>query len=237
MKNFKNISQGLVTRISAVCILSVMLSSCLKDHTTNVPSSPVSVMSVIQASTGQPVLDFYLDGTRVNASGLALGDNLDYFRAYSGKRKASFNQQGSGTQLFADTVTLKENVAYSLCFVGKSTAPSLFLLTDSLSQPSSGSAYVRFVNLSPDASAVDLAVKDGAVLATNKDFKGFTSFFLLQGKTYSFEIRAAGTSTVLATMNSVTIANGYIYTIYLEGLKASTGTDKLTPVLVTNAHP
>ncbi|MCR8560077.1 DUF4397 domain-containing protein [Mucilaginibacter sp. BJC16-A38] len=237
MKNFKNISKGLVARIGAVCILSVMLSSCLKDHTSNTPLPAVSVMSVVQASPGQPVLDFYLDGTRVNGSGLALGNNLDYFRAYSGKRTASFSQTGTSTQIFSDTVNLKENIAYSLCLVGKTPTLSYLLLTDSLSQPASGSAYLRFVNLSPDAPAVDLAVKDASVIAANKGFKGFTSFFSITGKTYSFEIRQAGTSTVLATLNNVNIGNGYVYTIYLEGLVASSGTDKLTPVLVTNAHP
>jgi hypothetical protein len=236
MKNFKNISKGLLAKISAVGIVSVMLSSCLKDHTTNTVSQPISLVSVIQASPDQPLLDFYLDGIKVNTTSINFTDDIDYFKVVSGKRSVQF-KTGS-TSVALDTVNLTSNTAYSLFLVNKVSSPSFLLLTDSLTTPSGGNAGLRFVNLSPDAPSVDLAIKGGAVLVNNKGFRGFSSFNPLPGKTYSFEIRQAGTTTVLATLDNVNIYGGYVYTIWVHGLANSTGTaDKLAASLIINAYP
>jgi len=182
-------------------------------------------------------LDFTLDGTRVNANQIIYGGGLDYFRAYAGKRTAAFTKSGGGGVVFSDTLTLKQNFAYTLCLVNKPATPGFLVLTDAITQPASGSANLRFVNLSPDAPAVDLAVKDGAVLVANKGFKGFSDFASITGKNYTFEIRQAGTSTVLATVTNVSINSGYVYTIYLRGLAGATDGTKLTADLIVNAYP
>ncbi|MDB4923110.1 DUF4397 domain-containing protein [Mucilaginibacter sp.] len=237
MKNFKTISKNLVVRISAVCILSVMLSSCLKNHSSDTPAPPVALLTVIQASPGQPPLNFLINGERVNVNALNFGSSIDYFRAYTGKRTFAFTNNGAGSTVVSDTATLKQNVAYSLCLVNKVSTPQLLLLTDSISQPTSGNASLRFVNLSPDAPAVDLAVKDGAVLVANKTFKGFSSFKPLVGKSYTLEIRKTGTATVLTTLPNVSLNNGFVYTVYFRGLAAATDATKLTADLIINAHP
>ncbi len=238
MKNFKNISSKLVLRICAVCVVSVMLSSCLKSHNDNTPTPPVSLLTVIQASPDQPPLDFYLNSDKVNSGSISYGNDIDYFRAYSGKRAAIF-KLASGTNLILDSITLKQNFAYSLFLAGKASAPELVYLTDTLVTPAAGSAGVRFINLSPDAPAVDLAIKGGgAVWVGNKWFKGFSSFANVSGNKYSLEVRKAGTTTVLASVDNVSILPGYIYTIWLHGLVASTGaSNALTIGVITNAVP
>jgi hypothetical protein len=237
MKNFKTISKNLVEGISAVCMLSFILSSCLKGSSSNTPSPPVSLLSVIQDSPGQPPLDFSINGTRVNLSALNYGGFLDYFQAYSGQRTFMFSKYGAGITVKSDTATLKQNVAYTLCLVNLPATPQFLLLTDTISQPASGYAALRFVNLSPDATAVDLAVKDGDVFVANKSFKGFSTFKPITGKTYTFEIRKTGMATILATLSNVTLNSGFVYTVYLRGLAGATDATKLTADLITNAHP
>ncbi|MGN6397075.1 MAG: DUF4397 domain-containing protein [Mucilaginibacter sp.] len=233
MKNFKNISKGLVTRIGAVCILSMALTSCIKNHDTT-PPPPVALLSVIQDSPGQQPLNFTLNGSRVNNNSIVYGSGLDYFRAYAGKRTAAFTQTG-GTVVKSDTITLEQNLAYSLCLVNKAATPEFLLLHDAITQPSSGNANLRFVNLSPDNGAVDLAVKDGAVLVANKPFKGYSDFASLEGKNYTFEIRKAGTATVLATLSNKTITPSLVYTIYFRGLAGATDGNAPTGDLIINA--
>jgi hypothetical protein len=237
MKNLKNFPGKLAVRIGTVCILSVMLSSCLKDHGSNTPLPPVALLTVIQASPGQPPLNFSINGNRVNLNVMNFGDNIDYFSAYTGKRIFMFSTTASGTTVISDTATLKQNVAYSLCLVNKVSTPQLLLLKDTISQPASGNAGLRFVNLSPDAPAVDLAIKGGSVFVANTSFKGFSTFKAIQGNNYSFEIRKAGTTTVLATLNNVSLNTGFVYTVYLQGLAAATDATKLNASLVTTAHP
>lgn len=237
MKNFKTISKRLVLGICAACTFTIMLSSCLKDHTSDTPTPPVSLLSVIQASPGLGPVNFTLDGTVVNTSTLNYGNSIDYFRAYSGNRKVSFKTALNGTQVAADTVSLAQNVAYSLILANKSTTPEILFLTDSLKQPLSGNGSIRFINLSPDAPKVDLAIKDGSVLVANEPFNGASSFIPIPGKTYNFEVRLAGTSTVVASTTATTINNGYIYTIYLQGLMSSTDASTKPSVnVITNAY-
>ncbi|MDB5091626.1 MAG: hypothetical protein JWR09_5620 [Mucilaginibacter sp.] len=237
MKNFKTLSKKLVAGISTVCMLSFVLSSCLKGSSSNTPAPPVALLSVVQDSPGQPALDFSINGTRVNASAINYGGFLDYFQAYAGQRTFLFSKNGAGTTVLSDTATLKQNVAYTLCLVNLPTTPQFLLLTDTIAQPASGNAALRFVNLSPDATAVDFAVKDGDVFVPNKSFKGFSTFKSIIGKSYNFEIRKAGTSTVLTTLSSVTLNSGFVYTVYLRGFAAATDATKLTADLITNAHP
>ncbi|WP_428329478.1 DUF4397 domain-containing protein [Mucilaginibacter sp.] len=236
MKNFKNISKRLLVGISAVGLLSVMLSSCAKNSETNY-YPPTALMTVIQASPDQVPLDFYLNTSKVNVGSINYADDIDYFKAYVGTRVGLFTQASTSTKVASDTVTLKQNGAYSLFLVNKVSSPQILFLNDSISKPTSGNASIRFVNVSPDAPAVDLAIKGGAVVVPNKAFKGYSLFAPIPGQTYSFEIRQAGTTTVLATLNNVTLSAGFIYTVWLRGLATPTNDlDKLTAGLITNAY-
>src|SRR5205085_2085638 len=98
-------------------------------------------------------------------------------------------------------------------------------------------ATIRLVNVSPDAGPVDLAIKGGAVIASNKNYKGFSSFVSITGNTkYTFEVRQAGTTTVLATVTDVTLPGAAAYTVWLQGVKAATDQTKLTAGLQQNVY-
>ncbi|HVW96268.1 MAG TPA: DUF4397 domain-containing protein [Mucilaginibacter sp.] len=234
MKNLRKFTKKNLFGFGVVGLLLLMTSSCIKSHD-DTPPTPVALVSVIQDSPGQDPLYFTLNGARVNQSALVYGSGLDYFTAYTGTRTIAFVKANTGAVVASDTVTLKQNLAYTVCLVNKSDSPELLVLNDAITQPTSGNANLRFVNLSPDAPAVDLAVKDGDVLVSNKSFKGSSAFSSITAKDYSFEIRQAGTNTVLATLDNVSIKSGFVYTIYFRGLKDATDGNKLTADLIVNA--
>jgi hypothetical protein len=238
MKNHKNISKNLWIKAGAAGLLSLLLSSCIKQSTPTYYSPPVALLAFIQASPDEPALDFYLNGDRVNYYPLHYGDNLDYFKAFTGKRTANFYSNGTTNMIFSDTLTLKENTGYSLFLANTPAKPEMVLIIDTLNRPAAGNASVRFINLSPDAPAVSLAIKGSQVLATNEPFKGYTSFMPVKGNsTYTFEVRQGTTSTVLATLPNITLNDGYLYTIWFRGLAASTNAnDKLSASIITNAY-
>src|SRR6202012_652760 len=101
---------------------------------------------------------------------------------------------------------------------------------DTINRPADGKASIRFVNLSPDAPSVDLAIQGGAVLITNKAYKGYSTFVPETGNTsYNFEVRQHGTNTVLATLSNISLNSSYVYTIWLGGLATPlNATDKLS---------
>jgi hypothetical protein len=237
MKTFKNSSKKLVLGICAGCLISFLLTSCLKtDNSAYTP--PTALLSFIQASPDEPPLDFFLNSNKVNAGSLYFGDNIEYVSAFAGARTAYFYTAGTTTPILSAPITLNQGIAYSLFLAGKSTSPEVLLLTDTLNKPSTGNASVRFVNLSPDAPAVDLAVQGGSVLVANRSYKGFSTFVPVPAQSnYTFVVRQAGTNTVLATLSNVPMVSGTVYTIWFGGLVASTGNnDKLSANIITNAY-
>lgn len=236
MKTYRKNSQRWLVIIGTVGFLSLLLSSCLKDHNTG-PTPPFAFVSVMQSSTDASAADFYLDNNRVNQQPLSYGNYIDYFQAYTGKRTAYFYKTGTMDKLASDTIHLDDQHTYSLFLANSIAKPDFVLLTDSISRPSSGNAAIRFVNVSPDAPAADLAIKSGAVLASNKAYKQASPFVSVQGNTtYTFEVRQQGTSTVLATLSGVNVRSGFVYTIWFHGLATNPGSTPLTADLITNAY-
>ncbi|MDB4901395.1 MAG: hypothetical protein JWQ63_676 [Mucilaginibacter sp.] len=237
MKTSKNTSKRWIEKIIPVCLLSVFLSSCLKTNNNNY-YPPEALVTFIQASPDEPQLDFYLNNNKINLNAINYGDHFDYFRAYAGSRTANFYSTGSMNKLFSSTIQLNQNTNYSLFLANKAPQPEIVLLTDTINQPASGNASIRFVNLSPDAPAVDLAVQGGSTLVSNKSYKGYSSFIPVQAnKNYVFQVLQAGSGTVLATLSNVNISSGSVYTIWFHGLSAATtATDQLSASIYTNAY-
>lgn len=238
MKTYKTTSRKWMAGLSAVCLLSLLLTSCLKDkNETYVP--PAAFVQFIQASPGEQPLDLYLNTNKVNLLSIGYGDRLDYFRAFSGTRIVNIFTHAGMSKIFSDTVNLKTDSVYSMFLINKATNPGLLLLPDSLVKPAAGKASIRFVNVSPDAPAVDLAIKDTTTaFVSNKAYKGYSSFLPIQGgKSYTFEVRQHGTNTVLATLANVNINSGQVYTIWFHGLAATAiDSDKLKAEIITNAY-
>jgi hypothetical protein len=230
------IVQRKLTPIAGIMCLVLLLSSCLKDNTTNY-APPVALVSFFQASPDETALDLYFNNNRVNISPINYGTGLDYFRAYAGVRTANFYTYGVMNQIFSDTLTIKPNNVYSLFLTNKPSKPELVLLNDTINQPAPNMASVRFVDLSPDAPNVDLVLNNNTEVA-NKTYKGFSSFLPVTGNTtYNIQVKQTGTSTVLATLSGVTLNSNLVYTIIFSGLVSGTTTaDQPAIYYVTNAY-
>lgn len=240
-KNMKNVQQNLKRRagiIGMVCLLAVSLSSCLKNNTNDtIVQQPVALLAVLDASPDAPSLDFYLDNNKVNNVPIQYGNGLDYFKAYTGKRAATFFASGTTTKIKTDTVTFKENTFYSLFLANVASKPDYLLTVDSLKNPVAGMATIRLVNVSPDAPALDLGIKGGTLIASNRTYKTYSSFIPVSGNlSYILEVRQAGTSNVLVTIPNTKYYPGAVYTVWVHGLAAGTGTTALTADVQTNAY-
>ncbi|WP_345951441.1 MULTISPECIES: DUF4397 domain-containing protein [unclassified Mucilaginibacter] len=238
MKNITQMVKGSVKILGLLFLVSTTLTSCLKDNDNDGYVAPKSALiSVINASPDSQPLDFYLDQNRGNNYPISYGNGLDYINAYTGKRTASFYVAGTQTKIKSDTMTLNVDRAYTLYLTNLTATPDFVLLQDAIEKPAAGQAAIRLVNVSPTAPAVDLAIKDGAVLVNNKAYKGFSTFVPVQGNgTYTLEIRQTGTNTVLASIPNANLKSNAVYTVWLQGLAAATDAKKLTAQIQTNAY-
>jgi hypothetical protein len=237
MKNLKTPVKKCMQLFIVPGAIVLLLSSCLKDHNTYY-SPPVAYLAFVQASTDEPPINFLLNSDIVNYYPIQYGDHFGYIRAYTGLRTANFDNAYTGGQLLSDTMTLRQNVYYSLFLANSAAHPQTLLLTDTLNQPTMGNATVRFVNLSPDAGSVDLQLKGtNTTTIANKSFTGHSGYVAVSaGLSYNLQVNTNGTSTVLASLANVNFNAGGVYTIWLYGLKTTTtAADNLAIGVMTNA--
>lgn len=90
------------------------------------------------------------------------------------------------------------------------------------------------VHTSPDAPAVDVAVKGGPVLFSNLPFPRASQYLVVAAGTYDLEVRVAGTTTVALELPGVSLESGKTYTVFAVG-SVQGGT--LTVVSVVDAAP
>lgn len=235
VQNFKK-KAGIV---GMICLLSGLLSSCLKDNNNdNYVDQPIALVSVINASPDVQPVNFFLDQNRANNQPISYGRGIDYINAFSGKRIATFSLAGSSQKVKSDTINLTAKKFYSIYLANVASTPDIVLFVDSLTRPDAGKATIRLVNVSPDAGAIDLAIKSSTTtLASDNAYKTASPFIPVQGNsTYTLEVRKAGTATVLVTLNDVKVDSGSVYTVWLQGLASATDQKKLDAHVQTNAY-
>jgi len=217
--------------ISHIFISLVMLSSCKKDE--EVTKSYAKVL-VTHASPNAPGVDLLVDNSKQNTAALNFPSNTGYLQVEAGTRNIKVNVSGTSTTVINADLALSKDQNYSVFAIDSVSKISALVLTDDLTAPASGKAHVRFVHLSPNAPAVDVAVTGGAVVFGNKAFKDYTAFTPLDAGTYNLEVRVAGTSTVALPLPGITLQAGKIYTVFAKGFLGGTGSEALGAEIIAN---
>ncbi|WP_347157168.1 DUF4397 domain-containing protein [Pontibacter chitinilyticus] len=203
--------------IFLLAVLPVVLFTRCDDDNDDDIMRMAQVM-VVHASPDAPGVDLLIDNTKVNSAALTYPNNTGYLAVAAGTRNVKVNAAGTSTTVINADVPLAEDKSYTIFAANTLANIEPLVLEDNLASPASGKAHVRFVHLSPDAPAVDIAVQGGPVLFSNKSFKSATDFTPVDAGTYTLEVRPAGTEDVVLTVPDVQLQNGKIYTIFAKGL-------------------
>lgn len=216
-----------------VTLAAFTLVSCGNDDNPTAPRmTPARVMAV-HASPDAPAVDLLVDGAVVG-TGLAYPGNTPYLNAAAGTRNVKVNVSGTTTTVIAADLPLTSGASYTVFASDVVANIAPIVLADDLTAPASGKAHVRFVHLSPDAPAVDVAVQGGPVLFANKAFKQYSAFTPVDAGTYDLEVRVAGTSTVALPLNGIALQAGKIYTVFAKGLLNGSGAQALGAQIIVN---
>ncbi|HMI00986.1 MAG TPA: DUF4397 domain-containing protein [Pedobacter sp.] len=224
LTNLKNISRTFI----ALATLSVTLTACSKDDDDITPPQ-ISGVSVIHASPTTEKLDFYVENVKANNEDFAYTDKIDYLNLYSGTRRLVIAKKGGTTALLTEDFPLEPQKGYSLFVCDKFETIKFLMIKDDLTAPASGKARVRFVHMSPDAPALNLAIagKD-TDLFTDKSFKGYTDFVDIDpAEKVTFNVKNKDGGAIAASIADVEIKADKIYTVWVKGLKAATDDTKL----------
>ena len=220
--------------LSTILFASITLFTSCKEDESNDDKSYAKVL-VTHASPNALGVDLLVDNSKQNSSALTFPNNTGYLQVESGTRNIKVNVTGTSTTVIEANLMLAKDNNYSVIAVDSVSKISAIVLTDDLSAPAAGKAHVRFIHLSPNAPAVDVAVaSSGAVVFGNKAFKEYTAFTPLDAGTYNLDVRVAGTSTVALVLPAITLEAGKIYTVFAKGFLGGTGAQALGAEIIVN---
>jgi hypothetical protein len=211
--------KAMTRRIRFAAILATLMLGLLAA----VPAAGANadaMIRVVHASPDAPAVDVFLNGQRA-ISNLKFTEGTTYAAVPAGSYRVQVFPTGtgpSGTAVIDANLPLAGGTAYTVAAVNVVAKIEALVLTDNLAAPAAGKAHIRVVHASPDAPAVDVAVKGGPVAFRNAAFKAATAYAPLDAGTYQFEIRPAGTTQAVLTTDPTTLAAGRIYTVFAMGL-------------------
>lgn len=237
MKKAQQIIKTKASILGLFCLITLSLSSCLKDSNDNYVAPAAAAVAIVNALPGSQPVDVYFDQNMASTYAINYGNGQDYARAYVGKRTFAYYTSGTRQIIKSDTTTLQVDKFYTTYLTGTAAQPEIIVVKDTLAQPATGKAAIRLVNVSANAPAVNLVIRGGATLATSKAYRGVSGFVTVQGNsTYTLDVVQAGTSTVLATITDANLKNSAIYTVWLHGSSVATDANKLTAGIQANAY-
>lgn len=115
-------------------------------------------------------------------------------------------------------VDLANDTDYTVLAVGLAANIEPLVLIDDNTLPEPGKAKVRLVHASPDAPAVDVAIKSGDVLFNNIAFKTATDYLTVDANVYNLEVRPASATDVVLNLPGVSLRSGSVSTVFALGL-------------------
>jgi len=196
-------------------VTATLLAACGKSDEVQIN---VGTLSVYNTSPTATTYDVYLNGSKLNSAALPLGGGVKYTQLAQGTYEAKFTVASETAAVYTKSGISVGNNAFSTLYLTGTTGNfDGLLLADNFGTPNTEKAYVRFINLSPDAPALDLNVKDGAAVTTNKAYKAASEFIAVDPGAKVFELKETVGGNVKNTLESTTLVKATFYTVIARG--------------------
>lgn len=223
--HFRTISK---TFVAAVAV-SVVFSACSKKYD-DVEPIELAALTIVHAGPDAKELDFVVGNQRANKDAFKYGVKLGYMGLYPGVSSINITERGKTTFLLSKNELYKSGQFYSTFLVDTGSKRAFLTINDKLdSIATNEKAKVRFINLSPDAPTLDLAIAGAATdIASNKAFKQYSVFTDVEpGASVALEVKDHTTKAVKATLPAMKLEKGKFYTVWAKGFKDKAETDSL----------
>ena len=197
-------------------------------------------LNIIHASPDAPAVDIYVDGEKALGD-LPFGETSGWVAVPAGEHQVQVTAAGAEleTAVIDADVTLEQGAAYEVAATGllAEIEPQVYQVNlTAVGTEDEPMARVRVVHASPDAPAVDVAVKGGDILIEDLAFPDDSDYLSVPAATYDLEVRPTGTTDVALDLPGVAFDAGMVYTIYAIG-QAADETLTVLPVVATAIAP
>lgn len=210
MNKRQRLMSSVVLAVAMVSIATLVLA-----QTTSLPglsSQGGATARFIHASPDSPRVDLLIDGTAVFTD-VGSSDITDYTPVNTGTHTVTLQTHGDGTPLLTRSVSFTAT-DYTLA-VADTSPPDFFQFVDDNRAPAPGMARGRLVHLSPDAPAVDVALKHGPVVISDLGYGEASDYLELSAGTYELEILPAGISYSIPV--TLIVRPNKVYSVFAIG--------------------
>lgn len=177
---------------------------------------------VFHASPNAPAVDVYINGQKVLRN-MKYKQLSQYMKVPKGEHRVDIYPAGHTTSpVFSQTVNVLPKMAYTLAVIGDVHRLQLLPIIDEPYAPY-GKAKVRFAHFSPDAPAVDIALRSGDLLFRNASFGKVTDYIEAPvNEKLHVDVRVAGTNQVVLSIPNVRFQPNKSYTVVAVGYVSRT---------------
>jgi uncharacterized protein DUF4397 len=183
-------------------------------------SNPVARVKAANGIPGDTTLNFKADGT-VLLTAVPFTGVSSYVPTAAGSRTLQIEASNvPGTNLASVTRTLDPARDVTLIAMGTIAAPTLAVLTDDNTVPSTGNARLRFVNAITGLN-VDVLVNFASQATNIAPGTASAYFTIAAGTNYTITFTTPGGVNVIATISGAELDSGFVYTAYVFGTPAS----------------
>lgn len=184
----------------------------------------------MNASPGEQRVDIYANGRKV-ASNLLYRDFTEYMKVFPGWYRIAVYRAGTITNpLTVTRLQVQANTIATVAVTGLAGDISTQVINDSRRFLNRNRAYVRFVQLSPNAPTMDAYWDDALVLA-ELNYGDVSRYLTTTPGSHNLKMRDSLSGANLVESPDVSVEGGKAYTIYIVGdINDRTGLQILVPL-------
>lgn len=227
---------GLVLALS-----TITLSGCLKSSTSE--PEKLTYLYLMHMAPTVPAVDLYFNSQKASNNSISYNAvSGSYAGVKPGTFEVSYKKGGADSLVATVPVAIYDTLRpYTLLLysdvAGNGKATKIY---DNVNDVNAEKTNYRFWHLANDVEEVDFYIGNNKVevarsLADNAGGGSYNNTFQQADPgTYKLTVKKAGTEEVLAESDEANLVKGGVYTIFLKGQKAGTGTKALAVGVVRN---
>jgi len=201
-----NVRNGLTTMAAGGALFASALTA----------SAQIADLRVVHASPDAPAVDVLVNDAVVFADAPFTGVT-PYAQLRGDTYNIKVNAAGTSQTVIDVDLPVDNDVDYSVVAVNElaNIEPQVLIDDNTIDLDN---ARVRFFHASPNAPAVDIAVKDGPVLFGDIEYREVGDYIPVAPGEYDLEVRVAGTNDVVLELPDTMLEGATVYTVYAMGL-------------------
>lgn len=178
----------------------------------------LSYLRIFHASPDAPAVDVYIN-RRLAAKNLKYKSFTPYLGLIPGNYFVQIFAAGTtANPVITSSINIPEKSIYTAAAINELPNIQLYIIADPPVSPLANMTRVRFVHLSPNAPAVDFTLSNGTEIFSDVSYKEITNYkSFMQGR-YTFQLRIAGSDTVVLNVPNVVLRPARNLTAYAVGL-------------------